>query len=102
MHKRIKSIIGLGLMFSLLLFVIACNSDSPQSTFDPHGPIAELQKNLFMFTFWIAVVVFIIVEGGMSITTRTAITCCGWLIIATSHVMAMSQCARLETRRRRG
>ena len=62
MYKRIKSIIGLGLMFSLLLFVIACNSDSPQSTFDPHGPIAELQKNLFMFTFWIAVVVFIIVE----------------------------------------
>ena len=65
MYKRIKSIIGLGLMFSLLLFVIACNSDSPQSTFDPHGPIAELQKNLFMFTFWIAVVVFIIVEGGI-------------------------------------
>ena len=65
MYKRIKSIIGLGLMFSLLLFVIACNSDSPQSTFDPHGPIAELQNNLFMFTFWIAVVVFIIVEGGI-------------------------------------
>ena len=44
---------------------MACNSDSPQSTFDPQGPIAELQKNLFMFTFWIAVVVFIIVEGGI-------------------------------------
>ena len=65
MYKRIKSIFGLGLMFSLLLFAMACNSDSPQSTFDPQGPIAELQKNLFMFTFWIAVVVFIIVEGGI-------------------------------------
>ena len=61
MYKRIKSIIGLGLMFSLLLFVIAWVLNLHLIPTVP----AELQKNLFMFTFWIAVVVFIIVEGGI-------------------------------------
>ena len=60
-----KSVIRASIIFALLIFAMACSPESPQSTFGTHGPIAELQKNLFLFTFWIAVVVFIIVEGGI-------------------------------------
>ena len=63
--KRMKSVIKAGIIFALLLFAMACSPESPQSTWDTHGPVAEIQKNLFLFVFWIAVVVFIIVEGGI-------------------------------------
>ncbi|MEC7837973.1 MAG: cytochrome c oxidase subunit II [Chloroflexota bacterium] len=64
-----KSVIRAGIIFALLLFAIACSPESPQSTWDAHGPVAEIQKNLFLFVFWIAVVVFIIVEGGILFLT---------------------------------
>lgn len=67
--KRMKSVIRAGIIFALLLFAIACSPESPQSTWDAHGPVAEIQKNLFLFVFWIAVVVFIIVEGGILFLT---------------------------------
>ena len=46
-----------------MLFLAACDSDRPQSTFGPQGPVADRQLSLFWIIFWIAVVVFILVEG---------------------------------------
>jgi cytochrome c oxidase subunit 2 len=43
----------------------ACTPDNNQSTFGTAGPIAEDQADLFIFIFWIAVVVFVLVEGAV-------------------------------------
>lgn len=46
-------------------FISACASNNPQDTFDTAGPVADEQAGLFKLIFWIAVVVFILVEGGI-------------------------------------
>ena len=52
------------LAFSVFaLALVACSPEHPQSTFAGDGPVARDQANLFNLIFWIAVVVFIIVEG---------------------------------------
>ena len=43
----------------------ACTPDDPQSTFGTAGPIADTQADLFIFIFWIAAVVFVLVEGAL-------------------------------------
>ena len=43
----------------------ACTPDNIQSTFGTAGPVASDQADLFIFIFWIAVVVFILVEGAI-------------------------------------
>tara|TARA_E500000075_G_C6997779_1_gene328750 strand:+ start:91 stop:1191 length:1101 start_codon:yes stop_codon:yes gene_type:complete len=53
----------------LSILLMACNPEGPQSTFDAQGPVSEIQKNLFLFTFWIAVIVFIVVEGAILFVT---------------------------------
>ena len=45
--------------------IAACGTGNPQDTFDTAGPVAEQQASLFKFIFWIAVVVFVLVEGGI-------------------------------------
>lgn len=37
----------------------------PQSTFDTVGPVAEMQLDLFMLTFWLAIGVFVLVAGAL-------------------------------------
>ena len=49
----------------LLLVAAGCSSADPQSTFFPKGPAARDQLNLFKLIFWLAVVVFILVEGAL-------------------------------------
>ena len=49
----------------LLLLLGACSSDATQSTLDPQGPYAQKLKDLFVPVFWVAVGVFILVEGGI-------------------------------------
>ena len=51
----------LGALLSILL-VAACSSGK-QSTWDPVGPIAEKQLDLFNVLLWVMVAVFILVEG---------------------------------------
>ena len=57
--------------FALLLTLLApaifaaCAPGGSQSTFDSAGPVAEDQKNIFLFIFWIAVVVFVVVEAAL-------------------------------------
>ncbi len=49
----------------LFLIVSACSSSDPQSTFFPSGPVADRQLSLFWLIFWLAVAVFIVVEGAL-------------------------------------
>ncbi len=43
--------------------------DGPQSTFDVKGPVAQSQLNLFMVTFWVTLVLFIVVGGLLAYAT---------------------------------
>ena len=42
-----------------------CARHAPQDTLKPAGPLSHKIDNLFFLTFWIAVVVFVVVEGGI-------------------------------------
>ncbi len=46
-------------------FIAGCSTGNPQDTFDTAGPVADDQAALFKFIFWIALVVFVIVEFGI-------------------------------------
>lgn len=49
---------------SLLLFLLAaCAKVAPQDTLRPEGPIARSEHQLFVPVFWIAAVIFFLVEG---------------------------------------
>jgi len=49
----------------LSLLLAACSQAGPYDTLAPAGPVAERQKSLFMGVFWIAVGVFVLVEGAL-------------------------------------
>ena len=40
--------------------------DGPQSTFDPHGPVARAQQDLFYVTCWVALVIFVLVGSALA------------------------------------
>jgi cytochrome c oxidase subunit 2 len=40
--------------------------DGPQSTFDPNGPVARHQQDLFYLTCWVSLVIFVIVGGVLA------------------------------------
>ena len=70
MHRVSKPYISLRptlllLAPTALALLAACTPDNVQSTFGTAGPIAEDQANLFKFIFWIAAVVFVLVEGAI-------------------------------------
>jgi cytochrome c oxidase subunit 2 len=57
------------LFLLLALFLVsACTPSHPQSTFDAAGPVAADQRFLFLFIFWVAVAVFVVVEGALIYT----------------------------------
>jgi cytochrome c oxidase subunit II len=49
----------------LLLLLAACSPDATQSALEPQGPYAEEVNSLFIPVFWVAVAVFLLVEGGI-------------------------------------
>ena len=51
-----------------LLLVAACTPSHPMSTFDAAGPVAADQRFLFLFIFWVAIAVFVVVEGALIYT----------------------------------
>ena len=57
-----KNFFLLSLMSLSLLLFVGCSYDSPQTTFDPRGPIAEIQGMLFDVLIWVMAIVFVIVE----------------------------------------
>jgi cytochrome c oxidase subunit II len=61
-RKRLRLIPGLVV---LALGAVACVSNAPQDSLNPQGPYAREIDNLFIPVFWIAVAVFVIVEGGI-------------------------------------
>jgi cytochrome c oxidase subunit II len=50
-----------GLALATLLLLAACDFSGPQSALDPHGPIAQAQKDLFMWTYYLSWPVMILV-----------------------------------------
>lgn len=52
-----------GALVALMLLASGCAANAPQDTLDPAGPYAEKIDNLFIPVVWVAVVVFILVEG---------------------------------------
>jgi cytochrome c oxidase subunit 2 len=52
-----------GVLASLALLFTACAENLPQDTLHPEGPIAKKQAGLFWLVTWIAIAVFILVEG---------------------------------------
>ena len=49
----------------LLLLLAACAPDATQDSLDPKGPYADTIMDLFVPVFWVAVVVFVLVEGAI-------------------------------------
>lgn len=49
----------------LLLLLSACAPEATQDSLQPKGPYAEKLKDLFIPVFWVAVFVFVVVEGGI-------------------------------------
>lgn len=47
----------------MLLLIVGCAENSPASTFDTAGPVSELQASLFYLVLFIAIGVFVVVEG---------------------------------------
>jgi len=55
---------GLALAASVPL-IAACEFSGPQSALDPAGPVAQAQKDLFLWTFWLSLPVMIGVFGAL-------------------------------------
>jgi cytochrome c oxidase subunit II len=47
------------------LLLAACSQPYPYNSLAPAGPVAQKQKDLYLLVFWIAVVVFVLVEGAL-------------------------------------
>jgi len=47
------------------LMLTACSPDATQDTLQPVGDVAKQQKALFVPVFWVAVGVFVVVQGGI-------------------------------------
>jgi len=53
------------LLAGFALFVSACSSGGPLDSLDPQGPIAEDIDGLFRLTLYIAIAIFVLVQGGL-------------------------------------
>ena len=62
---RYKGLALFGILAALFLLVVACSPESPQSTWDPAGPVAQKQLDLFYFLVWVMLGVFVFVEGAL-------------------------------------
>ena len=68
--RLIRPFIKWGSLAALTVFGLAACSlveieDAPLTTFEPAGPFAERIDALFWQVFWIAAVIFVVVEGGI-------------------------------------
>ena len=61
--RRRRRGVWTALLTVLGLVVVACAKNAPQDTLQPVGPVAEQADNLFRPVFWIAAVIFFLVEG---------------------------------------
>jgi len=49
----------------VILAISACSPHHPQSTFANAGPVASQQSNLYYLMFWIAGIIFVLVQGAL-------------------------------------
>ncbi|MBI4338311.1 MAG: cytochrome c oxidase subunit II [Chloroflexi bacterium] len=68
-RRPLLQLIGVGLVLTMVLFLVGCATSYPQSTFDAAGPVAKKQLDLYLFLFWAALGVFVVVEGLLLYTT---------------------------------
>jgi cytochrome c oxidase subunit II len=61
--RRTKARLLIALSAGLVLLLSACGGGLPQNTLEPAGPTARTIDRLFDPVFWIAVFVFVLVEG---------------------------------------
>lgn len=61
--RRPRSTVRLVALAGLAVVLAGCAQDAPRDSLDPAGPLARTLDNLFMPVFWVAVVVFVFVEG---------------------------------------
>jgi cytochrome c oxidase subunit II len=61
-RKKVRLVLGL-VALAVVLAACSTNSSLPQNSLDPQGPYAKKIDNLFDPVFWIAVGVFVLVEG---------------------------------------
>jgi cytochrome c oxidase subunit 2 len=59
-----KTLLALG-MVSLAVVAVACDPNATQSSLEPAGEEARKAYNLFVPVFWVAVGIFILVEGAL-------------------------------------
>ena len=64
MHRN-KFLKPKNLILCSFLFITACIEDAPLDSLSPAGPYARTIDELFWLTFWIAVVIFFIVQGAL-------------------------------------
>ncbi len=64
-HPRLARVLTVGAMLLAALTLTACAADNPQSALAPDGNAAREILNLFRPVFWIALAVFVIVEGAL-------------------------------------
>ncbi len=58
-----RTLLGAGALLALVILAAACAPDATQDSLKPAGPYAETIDDLFRPVFWIAVGVFVVVEG---------------------------------------
>lgn len=58
-----KRLFAAASVVAFVLVMAGCSSSDPQNTLAPHGPVAGMIKDLYFPVFWIAVGVFVLVEG---------------------------------------
>lgn len=51
---------------ALIALLSGCKLDDRMSTFDPKGPVAQSQLDLFMVTVWVSTFIFITVGGALA------------------------------------
>lgn len=69
MARSRQRLVRIGVLVGAALLLGACSllgsEDQPLTTFEPAGPFAERIDNLFWPVFWIAVAVFVLVQGAI-------------------------------------
>jgi cytochrome c oxidase subunit 2 len=57
--RYVAAVAGLGLLLA------SCAENAPQDTLEPEGPVADRINDLFVPVFWVAVAIFVLVQGGI-------------------------------------